>query len=39
MACTQSLHLAFLASLAGVDFPAGTGSSQAETEALSMVFA
>ena len=36
---TQSVHLAFVAGLAGVGFPAGTGSGQVATEALSRVFA
>ena len=37
--CTQSLHLAFLAGLAGGSFPAGIGGGQVATEALSRMFA
>ena len=37
--CTQLLHLAFLAGLAGVGFPAGTGGGRVATEALSVVLA
>ena len=38
-ACTQSLHMAFLAGLAGGGFSTGVDGGQVATEALSMVFA
>ena len=37
--CTQPLHLKFLANLAEVGFPAGTGGGQVTTEPFSMVSA